>query len=176
MGYTLATRRLLKGHANVHRVPANAGATSLGLSRMDAWLGDSKWDVIHFNFGLHDAKLPPEGVRHSPPDVYEQNLRKLIDKLRGTGATLIWASSTPVPNGGNLAPNRKFGSVQQYNAIAKRVMDEKAITINDLNAAVTSQIDKLQKPNDVHFTEEGSEKLAEQVAKAVGLALQRKSQ
>ena len=46
----------------------------------------------------------------------------------------------------------------------------------DLYAAVASQIDKLQKPNDVHFTDEGSEKLAEHVAKAVGLALQRKSQ
>jgi hypothetical protein len=23
---------------------------------MASWLGDGKWDVIHFNFGLHDAK------------------------------------------------------------------------------------------------------------------------
>ena len=104
-----------------------------------------------------------------------ENLRKRIDRLRGTGAKLIWASSTPIPNGGNLAPNRQFGSIQQYNAISKRVMDEKAITINDLNAAVTPQIDRLQKPNDVHFTDEGSEILAEHVAKAVSFALQLKS-
>ena len=90
-------------------------------------------------------------------------------------ATVHSRRSTPIPNGGNLAPNRQFGSIQRYNAIAKRVMDEKAITINDLNAAVTSKIDKLQKSNDVHFTDEGSEKLAEHVAKAIRLALQRKT-
>jgi acyl-CoA thioesterase-1 len=28
----------------------------VGLEKMASWLGDGKWDVIHFNFGLHDAK------------------------------------------------------------------------------------------------------------------------
>jgi lysophospholipase L1-like esterase len=176
IGYTLETRSLLKGRANVHRVPTNAGATSIGLTKMDEWLGKAKWDVIHFNFGLHDAKLPPEGVRHSTPDVYEKNLRTLVDKLKGTGAKLIWAATTPVPNGGNLAPNRRFGSIPQYNAIAKRVMDDNNIAINDLNAAVTPQIEFLQKANDVHFTDEGSRKLAAHVAQAIREALDREAQ
>ena len=41
---------------NVHRIPQNGGATEVGLEKMTAWLGKGKWDVIHFNFGLHDAK------------------------------------------------------------------------------------------------------------------------
>lgn len=65
IGYTLRVRELLNGKANVHRVPANAAATAYGLEKLDAWPGTGKWDVIHFNFGLHDAKLPPEGKRHT---------------------------------------------------------------------------------------------------------------
>ncbi len=173
MGYTLPTRELLKGRANLHRVPANAGGTTLGLSKLDAWLGASKWDVIHFNFGLHDAKLPPEGVRHAPPDVYEANLRQLVARLQNTGAQLIWADTTPVPNGGNLAPNRRFGSIDQYNAIAKRVMQQNDIAIHDLPGAVRDRLEELQKPNDVHFTEEGSQVLAKAVAAAIESALGR---
>lgn len=173
MGYTIPTRKLLKGRANVHRVPANAGGTSLGLNKLDTWLGSSKWDVIHFNFGLHDAKLPPEGVRHSPPDVYETNLRQMVARLQSTGAQLIWANTTPVPNGGNLAPNRRFGSIDQYNEIAKRVMQENDITVNDLPSAVNDRLGELRKPNDVHFTDEGSQVLAKAVAVAIESALVR---
>jgi len=58
-GYTQAVRRALAGKANVHRAPANCGPTATGLKKMDVWLGDGKWDVIHFNFGIHDrAALP----------------------------------------------------------------------------------------------------------------------
>src|SRR3954467_10868139 len=56
MGYTLPVREMLKGKANVHRPPANCGPTERGLDQLDKWLGDGKWDVIHFNFGLHDLK------------------------------------------------------------------------------------------------------------------------
>ena len=56
IGYTLKVREKLKGKANVHRIPQNGGATEVGLANMKKWLRDEKWDVIHFNFGLHDAK------------------------------------------------------------------------------------------------------------------------
>ena len=54
MGYTLPVRALLTGKANVHRPPTNCSSTASGLKNLDAWLGPGKWDVIHFNFGLHD--------------------------------------------------------------------------------------------------------------------------
>ena len=61
MGYTLPVRKMLAGTANVHRVPENAGDTARGLEKLDAWLGDKPWDVIHFNFGLHDLKRLRKG-------------------------------------------------------------------------------------------------------------------
>lgn len=48
-GYTLATRKLLAGKANVHKAPENCGPTGNGLKKLDIWLGDGHWDVIHFN-------------------------------------------------------------------------------------------------------------------------------
>lgn len=171
IGYTLPTRELLKGKANVRRPPTNCSSTGHGLNYLKSWLGDEKWDVIHFNFGLHDAKLPPEGVRHAPPDVYEKNLRELVKQMQATGAKLIFATTTPVPNGGNLSPTRRFGNVDEYNAVAKKVMAENGVGINDLNAAIAPHVAKLQRPNDVHFTDEGSALLAKQVAKAIEVEL-----
>lgn len=171
MGYTLPVRTLLKGKANVHRPPTNCGATSVGLAGLAKWLGDKPWDVIHFNFGLHDAKLPPEGNRHAPPEVYEKNLRELVARLKTTRAKLVWAATTPVPNGGVLSPTRRFGSVDEYNRIAKKVMTENSIAINDLNAAIAPRLRELQQPNDVHFTSAGSELLARHVAASIESAL-----
>lgn len=167
IGYTLPTRTLLAGKANVHRIPQNGSSTGYGLSQLDKWLGGGRWDVIHFNFGLHDAKLPPEGVRHAPLDVYEKNLRELVARMKATGAKLIWATTTPVPKGGNLAPNRRFGSLEQYNRIAEKVMRESDVRINDLNAAIKPHLANVGRSNDVHFSEAGYKILAKYVATAI---------
>ena len=94
IGYTLPVRALLKGQANVHRPPTNCGPTIRGLQQIDAWIGKKKWDVIHFNWGLHDLKyMGPNGKnlakpgtegshQQVPPAEYEQNLHKLVARLK----------------------------------------------------------------------------------------------
>lgn len=173
ISYTLPVRELLKGKANVHRPPTNCSSTGNGLGHLQSWLGEKRWDVIHFNFGLHDAKLPPEGVRHATPEVYEKNLRELVKRMQAGGARLIFATTTPVPNGGVLSPTRRFGSVNAYNAIARKVMNKAGVTINDLNAFITPHVETLRIPNDVHFTRDGSAKLATQVAAMIEAELKK---
>jgi len=63
IGYTIPAREQLQGTANVHRIPENGGPTTNGLKQLDAWLGSGKWDVIHFNWGLHDLKIGEDGAR-----------------------------------------------------------------------------------------------------------------
>lgn len=174
IGYTLPTRELLKGKANVHRPPTNCSSTGFGLSQLTSWLGDKKWDVIHFNFGLHDAKLPPEGVRHAPPDVYEKNLRALVKQMKTSGAKLIFATTTPVPNGGYLSPTRRFGSVDEYNAIARKVMTENGVGIDDLNTVAKPMMEKHGNPKDVHFAPEGYIVLAKAVSESIEAVLAKK--
>jgi acyl-CoA thioesterase-1 len=166
IGYTLPTRKLLEGKANVHRIPANGGPTKNGIANLKKWLGDGKWDVIHFNWGIHDLKFMPDGKRQVEAADYEANLRSLVATLKTTGAKLIWASTTPIPEGA-LNPQRKFGQVPEYNAIAAKVMTENGVTLNDLNAWMTPRFEELHKPKDLHYTEAGSEHLARKVAEAI---------
>src|SRR5215467_9546105 len=96
IGYTIPVRELLKGKANVHRILTNGGPTINGTQHLSEWLGDGKWDVIHFNWGLHDLKIGDDGTRQVPVDQYERNLRELVSRMRQTGARLVFASTTPV--------------------------------------------------------------------------------
>jgi len=171
IGYTPATRKLLAGKANVHRNAGNGGPTDNGTKNIKAWLGDGKWDVIHFNWGLHDLKLGT-GKHQVPLDQYETNLRELVKAMKGTGAKLIWASTTPVPEG-KLNPPRKNADVIEYNKVAKKVMDENMITMNDLYAFAFPQLEKIQRPVNVHFSDKGSEALAERVTAAIEAALKK---
>jgi len=170
MGYTIPVRERLQGKANVHRIPANGGPTSRGLQNIDKWVGDGKWDVIHFNWGIHDLKHMEGGKRQVEPEDYEKNLRALVAKLQATGATLIWASITPIPEP-PLIPDRTFGDVAEYNLIAAKVMAENDITVNDLNAWMLPRFAELQKPQDLHYEDEGSEFLADKVAAEIEVAL-----
>jgi hypothetical protein len=77
IGYTVPVQKLLAGKANVHRVPDNAGPTTHGVQFLETWLGNERWDVIHFNFGLHDLKLMWDGEHQVRVEDYERNLRRL---------------------------------------------------------------------------------------------------
>ena len=46
-------------------------------------------------------------------------------------------------------------------------MTENGVAINDLNAAIAPHVATMQRPNDVHFTDEGSALLAKQVAEVI---------
>src|SRR6478735_5959243 len=72
MGYTLKVRELLHGRANVHRPAANCGDTGRGLDQLNTWLGAGHWDVIPFNFGLHDLKYLDQTGKYVPPEKGKQ--------------------------------------------------------------------------------------------------------
>ena len=183
IGYTLPVRELLKGKANVHRPSTNCGPTSRGVSGIDQWLGKEKWDVIHFNWGLHDLKyLGPKGEnladpkaadshQQIPPAEYEKNLQLLVKRMKKTGARLIWCSTTPVPSG---ARGRVVGDSVKYNQIALQVMKEHGIAVDDLYGLSIGKLEKIQRPANVHFTPEGSRMLAEQVVKSISRQLEKK--
>ncbi len=174
MGYTLPVRELLDGQANVHRIPENGGPSSRAVTAMDRWLGEGRLDVIHFNWGLHDIKCNPDGKQQVPIEAYAKNLRALVARLKTTGATLIWCATTPVPEG-NLNPVRRNADVIAYNAVAKRVMDENGIAINDLYEFALPRLQEIQLPVNVHFSKPGSRALAGKVVEAIAEALAKRA-
>lgn len=184
MGYTNMVRDGLKAKANVVRPKDNCGDTVIGLKKLDAWLGDKDWDVIHFNWGLWDLcyrnpKLDKAGNRDKvngkisvPLPEYENNLDQLVTQLKATGATLIWASTTYVPEGES---GRHVGDDVKYNEAAARVMKKHGVAINDLHALSASfEPHMFVRPGDVHYTASGSQKLADQVVAKISEVLEKK--
>jgi lysophospholipase L1-like esterase len=164
-GYTLAVRKALAGKVNVHRAPENCGGTANGLKKLDIWLGDGRWDVIHFNFGIHD--------RRTPAADYQQRLETIIARLKQTGAKLIWASSTPMPTDTKEGPAAAAAIVEK-NALAASVMQKHGIAIDDLFTFITPHQAKTQNPQDCHFKGEGYDLLGQQVAASIEAALRAK--
>ena len=60
-----------------------------------------------------------------------------------------------------------MGDATEYNAAAMEVVNEPGITVNDLHAFALPRLKELQLPENVHFTQEGSEYLADRVASAI---------
>ena len=159
-GYTLAVRAALAGKANVHRAPENCGPTANGLKKLDVWLGDGKWNLIHFNFGIHD--------RATSLADYETRLEQLTQRLLRSGARLVWASSTPLPTQSSYGSD---AAIVVRNEIAARVMQRHKVPVDDLYAHIAPRLADFQRPNDVHFTDAGYAYLGDQVAAEISRML-----
>jgi len=194
IGYTPFVKEMLAGRANVYRPtletgePENCEGTTKGVQNIERWLTatgvgnpmaigvGSRWDIIHFNFGLHDIKhIDPKTGKNSnnPKDPqqadlkqYKKNLEIIVEKLKPTGATLIFATTTPYPdNVGN--PLREPGMSAKYNNAAVKIMNQNGIAINDLYAFMLPRMNELQLPQNVHFKPEGYHALAGKVVERI---------
>jgi dienelactone hydrolase len=157
----------------------NCEGTTRGVKNLDRWLAldGGHWDVIHFNFGLHDLKhvLPgtmknsndPAHPNQAPIEVYERQLREITERLLATGAEVIFATTTPVPEGG-VRPFRDPQDVIDYNWAASEVMFELEVHVNWLYSYAVTRMDEIQEPVNVHFTKIGSARLGAVVARKIG--------
>lgn len=184
IGYTLQVRELLKGKANVYRPlssdgkrPRNCNGTVVGLQRAEHILKQHTWDVIHFNWGLHDLKHvkkagsneksnDPKDPQQSTPDEYQKNMQAIVEALIKTGAKLVFATTTPVvPE--TLNPLRTPEAPIKYNTVAKEIMAKNKIRVNDLHAYCLPHLTEWQLPKNVHFNAKGSQALAKEVAAVI---------
>jgi acyl-CoA thioesterase-1 len=195
IGYTPYVQEMMKGEAVVLRPTGkpnpktnqvraeNCAGTNNGVKNIDRWLkiDGGNWDVIHFNFGLHDLKRVKSetgGNSNDPNDphqadlaAYEKQLREITQKLKATGAKLIFATTTPYPSG--VKPHRDPEDAARYNDIAKKIVAENGGTINDLYSFALPKLEEIQRPVNVHFSPEGSEQLAKEVVKHLRIALKK---
>ena len=175
IGYTLPTRALLKEKVNLHRIPTNGGPTIKGVSEIEKWLGTRKWDLIHFNWGLHDLKymgkdgtnlVPKEkgGIVQVPLADYEKNLEKLVIRMKKSTTKLVWRNTTPIPPGSKA---RYVGDSVKYNQAADRVMKKHGVPTLDLYTPSKKNMKDWMKKANVHYHAHGSQALAELVAKDI---------
>ena len=169
IGYTTRVRHLLDGKANVHRPKTNCRWSAYGDQHIEEWVGTSggsKWDVIHFNFGLWDWYGWSQDVKATPKS-YAKSLDGIVTKLKKTKAKLIFAVTTPPC----IGPERKVKIVvtdkraKEFNDAAIAVMKKHGVVINNLYAVIGKQRKKYQRgENDVHYNDAGRDLLAVKVA------------
>ncbi|MCH2181522.1 MAG: GDSL-type esterase/lipase family protein [Mariniblastus sp.] len=183
IGYTPTVRKSLEEEAIVVRPmrnlkqAENCQGTRYGVEHIDRWMNllGGEWDVIHFNFGLHDMKhVSPQTEENSnkksdppqsTPEQYRRQLTEIVQRLKQSEAQLIFATTTPVPDG--VRPYRATTDPDRYNAIAMKIMQEHGVQVNDLYQFAQPRLAEIQRPANVHFFPPGSEVLGKQVADVI---------
>ena len=176
IGYTPFIKTALSPNVEVAHNPGNGGSTLRGMESMDKWLDNRDWDVVVFNFGLHDMVHKDSSGKYDvvngtiavPLKEYRKNLEAIADKLNETTAKVIFVTTTMVPEG---ASGRKTASVPAYNELALKVMKKKNIQVVDLYQPSLEIHPLNSKPKDVHYTPKGYEQLASIVVAAIRNAL-----
>lgn len=123
-------------------------------------LDNTKFDVIHFNNGMH-------GWQHSEKE-YEQDFQKFLKTVQkyAPNAKLIWANTTPLKVSPNLPADNQTQATDERiaarNAIALKLVQAQGIPVDDLNTPMRGH-PELHSDN-VHFNDQGIASQAAQVA------------
>lgn len=161
-GYGPKVADALKGKASVARLTTSK---SIGdpvlLAEVSLVLGQCRFDVVHFNNGLHGWGYSEEEYQKAFPDLVA-TIRKHAPQ-----AKLIWATITPMRQAGKLdviAENTK--RVQSRNQIAEAIVAHEGIAGDDLYGLVKDH-PEYWSPDGVHFNAQGVAAQAEQVTKKI---------
>ncbi len=139
------------------------------LKEIELVLDGTKFDVIHFNNGMH-------GWQHSEAE-YRKAFPKFIKTIRAHApkARLIWATTTPLRNGKDVTYDTKAEysdeRIAARNALAAEIVNAQKIPIVELNTAVRGHPEFHS--DNVHFNGQGVQILAAQVCTAVEKLLPR---
>jgi hypothetical protein len=170
-GYGKQVEALLKDQAYVARL---ATSKSLGdpalIEQVTLVLREQKFDVIHFNNGMH-------GDGYSE-DEYAAALPSLLAALRSGApeARLMFCTTTDVRERDHL--ERVLPKTQRMvrrNALVAAFAKREQIPVNDLFAAV-SEHPEYHATDGVHFNEQGNTALATRVAAEIGTLLKGKGE
>lgn len=125
--------------------------------------GDSDYALIHFNHGLHGM--------HMTDKVYGEGIEKMLKEI-GKNRKVILATSTIVKESGNARIDyRQTGIILRRNEIVRYIAGKYGYGVDDLYTVSANVPNEMRTDDGVHYTEAGSERLAEHVAKAILSAL-----
>ena len=176
IGYTPFIKTALSPAIYVEHNDGNGGSTVRGVQSLEKWLGTREWNVITFNFGLHDLvykdSLNKYDVVNGKLSVsledYRKNLQAIVSKLRETTATLIFVTTTVVPEN---SLGRKVADPALYNKVALEVMKKNGIEVVDLYQTSLTVHPQNSVPGNVHYTAQGYELLAKPIIDKIKAAI-----
>lgn len=157
-------RNKLGGKCYVDYVATSYAVDSKVYTDVTAGLaGDSDYALIHFNHGLHGM--------HMTDKVYGEGIEKLLKEI-GKNRKVILATSTIVKESGNARIDyRQTGIILRRNEIVRYIAGKYGYGVDDLYTVSANVPNEMRLGDGVHYTEAGSERLAEHVAKVILSAL-----
>ncbi len=161
--YQTGVREILEGRMNVSYWVSSYCVTSPNYLRfLTLYLEEARYDVVHFNNGLHSLG--------TPTDAYAEGMRAALELIRGKQpeAKIVWTTSTP------LADPAKTAKCRELNAAALGVVERLGgMDIDDLFTLI-DPLDRAENWSDIFHHRPAAVRLeAEQVARAVLMAANR---
>ena len=186
LSYTATVTNTLEGKAVIVSSKANGGDSGNVLKNLDAWVIREQPQFVHFNCGIHDTKkFKTTGRFQVSPKQYESNLCSIVKRIRAkTDAVVLFATTTPIldDRAAKVRSDRDYellgGSVEQYNEIARRVMRELRVPVNDLHALANDtdqSVGSLIGGDGVHLTKSGQQIVGQCVAEFISQHLENKT-
>ena len=171
MGYCHFVKEQLVDQAEVFFPEENCRFSQnvlVGLSEWKKLAGDPRSvDLVHWNCGHWDmARWRGEKQPLNSPAYYGEMLRRIDGHLRVCfpNAKIVFALTTPMNPDGSQGENlRTTEDVQKYNTVARSVMNDLGVPINNLFAVMEKAPSSLFADH-CHFVEDGYRLLAKQVA------------
>jgi lysophospholipase L1-like esterase len=159
--YYPGVEKRLKGKAYVGRLCSSAFVSDPVLLRqIEMTLGMAKFDVVHFNNGMH-------GWQHTEEE-YSQAFPAFLKTIQrcAPNAKLIWCSTTPLRNSPTASTGHSTEATNERiaarNAMAAGFVQAKGIPVDDLYSPMLGH-PELHGDN-VHFNQQGVESQSSQVA------------
>ena len=176
ISYQALVAEKLEGKAEVVGPADNCQYSLFTLSSLDRWIGElGQPDIVHWNNGLHDCgHNPARNPVQIPVDMYRENLKFILNRLRVMTLNVLWATLTPVH------PDRPFRESQwswrneeidRYNAAARELMEAHEVPITELHELVWGDVEGFLSEDQLHLSQTGQMACASAVAQAISADL-----
>ena len=171
MGYQPLVAKKLEGRAEVWGPQQNCRHSLWALDHFQDWVAAQEPDVLHVNFGIHDAVVMADGKHQVILEQYLLCLRRFVRCGKDLPATVIWATTTPryrPEQGVPMGRWAKMTEIDEYNAAALDVAAAEGLPVDDLHQVILdSDYAKCLRDDGCHMTQYGNEALSDAVVKAV---------
>ena len=170
LGYREKVENKLSDKADIYFPNDNVKYSVNLLRYINEWAEQMKIgsniDVVYFNVGLWDVLRISGDAPLVSLEEYAQNLRRIIERLKYLfcNAKIIFATTTTVDEAlMKYSLSRYNVDIDRYNKMACQIMADMNVAVHDLNFVSKKELqDKYV--DFTHFTEEGYDILAEEVA------------
>ena len=174
MGYQPLVAKKLEGEAEVWGPAQNCRHSLWALDHFPEWVAQQTPDVVHVNFGIHDASIQADGQHQVLLPQYRLCLKRFIAKVKELESTqMMWATTTPLYTAQPDVPMsqwtvRTAAEIDAYNSAALEVVRSEGLPIDDLHRAIMdNDYAKCLRDDGCHMTEFGNEVLSDAVVKSI---------